>query len=349
MTAPPMFGLKQQTVNPDYARDNARSAFKGQYRSSHIFDLFKTQPDQILGNLTTSQYMGTLDNLLYTTLGILIDSTNYVEQTMGGLIAWSDKNFRRRIGSDARDVYIPIVATLLISPKDRRLSILRSAKLDRGILISTCVSFKEYTKTYAEIQARATRPTLEEKAYMGRIESSLHTTANSLVATIANIDYMLGRTLTYRGAILSKYYRLAILAAKRDYEGFFNCRVSLDDMCPDYVSITGRAIDRCDDERGPLTSHIQSWFMTARTFVQKKYDYGQQELSHDFDENEPQTAAAESYDPMAASADSLHTTAVVRFLARIADPEGTTRKDLCIDEYLLPHELELIKQKTVNV
>lgn len=369
MTAPPTLSNRGQVKTVDYDRDSAHYAAKsGKYRSSHIFDLFKMQKDQIDGNLTTSQYMNTLDSLLYGTIKILLDNTNYFEQVIGGLVAWSDKFFRRRIGADTRDIYIPLLVKFMVSPNpEAKLAVLRLIKVDRGILIAACSSFLEKTKRYREICNSDAAPDIHEVAYMRQIELSVHSTQQTLPRVIEDCAYMLERTMTYRGAILSKYYRLAILAAKRDYEQFFACRISLDDMCPDYVSITGRAIDRCDYERGPLTSHVQNWFMTARTVVQRKYDYGQQELNHDFDQDSSNsrgnnstaasaaTAAAIAaqsdqltVDPFSTEADTTYTNTLVRFLARLADPKGALRKTLGIDEYLMPNEIDLLKRTALR-
>ena len=72
--------------------------------------------------------------------------------------------------------------------------------------------------------------------------------------------------------ILKKYIRLAIMTAQRDYVQYFDHRVSLNDMCGEYILATARAIDKCDYEKGPLTTHIGNWFFTARKHCATRYD-----------------------------------------------------------------------------
>ena len=96
---------------------------------------------------------------------------------------------------------------------------------------------------------------------------------------------------------------------------------------------------------GVLTSHIQNWFLTARTRVSKLIDQRKLDLPVevlDFSSEEFRSAYVEdqSVEGRRHSEELRRTT---RQLARVADPLGVARAYLGIEEHLKDSEIESLK------
>ncbi len=325
------------------------------YQSSLIFGALKVQKDEIDVNLTTSQYMEKLDGYLYSALYPILENTNYVEAFIIGLIGWQEKHYRRRVSLlTKREFITKAIAWLLRPTKAEKVKLLIDLKFDRGVLLTLCQSFLIENKPFSLV-ARKITLSQEDLAVLVSTTKKLETSTSQLSCALASTQYRVEQALTYRSSILSKYYRLALLAAKRDYTKYFNHRISLDDMVAEYLLATSRAIDKCDYERGPLTTHVQNWFFTARSQCQKKYDTSLKEESKDFSEAYEATSLSDRTNAqnMQYLLDETTVNSVeedlgssqchtVRLLAKIADPKGLARRYLGIEEFLTVYEKQIL-------
>lgn len=306
------------------------------YETSRIFGVLKVQKEQLEGNLTTSQYLETLDRYLDAALLCMLKNTRYLESTIASLVGWQEENFRRRVSLLSKRDFTTKALTWLLYSKAEKEKHIKGLRLDRGVAIIICHALLEECRAFTEVSRKSILNRADMKT-VHNIEASILSPGGNLAHTLATVKYQAEKAAAYRGAVLSKYYRLAIMAAKRDYVNFFDCRISLDDMCGDYLMATSRAIDKCDHEKGPLTTHIQNWFLTARSHCVKRYDRREDALPenlNDEDSEPSKTPESLTVDTFEVDISREEAARSIRLLAKIADPFGDARKILGIAEIL---------------
>lgn len=334
----------------------------GNYENSRIFGILKAAPDTLEGNLTTSQYLETLDRYLLTALATLVIHTRFIESLVAGLVGWQEENFRRRVSLLNKKDFIPKALTWLLLPKADKVKELPNLRLDRGVALLACHAFLDETKNYASLAAKDELGN-DDLRVIHDTELRLLAKGGNLSHAVTLVKHQAHLAAEYRGAILSKYFRLSIMAAQRDYVNYFKCRISLNDMCAEYIMASSRAIDKCDYEKGPLTTHIQNWFFTARSHCKKRYDNAilyERQLADDSGSEDTSSAnssdadgnelamlgyASPTSDSDSGAEDKMireQQGATVRLLAKLADPSGVARRILGIGEILLPAEKALL-------
>jgi hypothetical protein len=339
---------------------------KEHYETSRVFGILKAKKDSLEGNLTTSQYLETLDRYLNSALQAILKNTRYLESMVASLIGWQEENYRRRVSLLTKREFLPRALTWLLMSKAEKMRDLHELKLDRGVALLICHAFLSECSEYSRISKKSILDENTDLKVIHDTKARLLVPGGNLNHALATVRYQSELAADYRGAILSKYFRLSIMAAQRDYVSYFNCRISLDDMCSEYIMASARAIDKCDYEKGPLTTHVQSWFYTARSHCKKRYDTGlnQQQLSDDVststsaddshgsyadtggggsvsqdgDDQATATRRNGSYSGTSVGLDdamvSSENSNTIRFLAKIADPTGIARRRLGIEEIL---------------
>lgn len=312
------------------------------YETSSLFNNLKNHKDSIEGNLTSSQYLETLDSYINKAFQAMLRHTRHVEICIAGLIGWQEHNYRRRVSLLTKKEFTSRAITWLIQTPEYKEREIANLKLDRGVAILVCNGFIDQCRPYTEIGRKSILSDKNDLRIVYDTETRLLKKGGNLSHAVATATHQSDLAMKYRGDVLTKYFRLAIMAAQRDYVNFFNCRINLDDMIADYLLAAERAIDKCDYERGALTSHIQNWFYTARTHCQKTYDSGKEDSLPD-DVEIPETDRPSTEENLIAR----ESEATIRFLAKIADPTGVGRKILGIEEYLTVSERRLLGLKNV--
>ena len=321
------------------------------YENSWVFGMLKNNVTEQHGNLTTSQYLETLDRYLNGALKCIVENTRYLDALVAGLIGWQEENYRRRVSLLSKRQFIEAAISWIIKPRAEKVSTFHTLRLDRGVALLACHSFLEECAKYAEITAGRRVDTQEQLRIISETERRLLVSGGNLSHTITLVRHQAELAAKYRGTILTKYIRLAITTAQRDYVHYFDHRISLNDMCGEYILATARAIDKCDYEKGPLTTHISNWFFTARKHCATRYDHGRTESdltdSDGKEDDEDSDAGMEelSTDAVDVSLIRAESPTTIRFLAKLADPKGDVRKMLGIEEILSIQEKKLLGSK----
>lgn len=326
------------------------------YENSKVFSILKVQNDHMEGNLTTSQYLETLDRYLSGALQVITENTRFMDVVIIGLIGWQEENYRRRVSLMSKRDFIAAATMWLLQTRKKKAEGIVGLRLDRGVALLACHAFLEACEPYEKVTAGKSIESQEELSIVLNTERRLLIPGGNLCHAIALAKHQTELAAKYRGAILSKYFKLAIMSAQRDYVQYFNCRISLDDMCSEYILASARAIDKCDYEKGPLTTHIRNWFFTARKHCARRYDHGRNES--ELPDDQGSSAGYESTDEESEyGSTELSTEAVdvaliriessdtIRFLAKLADPLGEARKALGIEEILSIKEKKLLGSK----
>jgi hypothetical protein len=119
-----------------------------------------------------------------------------------------------------------------------------------------------------------------------------------------------------------------------------------------------KAIDKCDPNKGVLTTHIQHWLMSARNVVAKNYlDGNQQQVA--LPESQEAVDTLLSEDDKSADSDKLFesvedkferqgTIERVRQISKVFDPQGYGRLIMGIGEYLSPRMSKTLDDHVVK-
>lgn len=335
-------------------RGSSSGDTKSKYENSWVFGILKANSEEPEGNLTTSQYLETLDRYLTGALRCIVENTRYLDVVVTGLIGWQEENYRRRVSLHSKRQFIEAAIAWLLKSRSEKVKTLPTLRLDRGVALIACNSFLNECADYEALTRLKSLDTQEQLRIVSETETRMLVPGGNLHHTITLVRHQSELAAKYRGTILSKYIRLAIMAAQRDYVQYFDYRISLNDMCGEYILATARAIDKCDYEKGPMTTHIRNWFFTARKHCSTNYDQGRNESELPQDNS---GSVGQSMDDTDSGVEEFFTDAVdvslirgespttIRFLAKLADPKGDVRKILGIEEVLSIQDKKLLGSK----
>lgn len=307
----------------------------GNYEHSKSFAILKRVKEQLDTNLTSGQYLQLLDTLLYKAVAPLVEHTNLFETHLCTLIGWQEKNNKRKVSLVDRTAFSALAVTWLLNGtnKGRKVTKIHTLRLDRAILHEFCRTTLRSLENYeaacnCEFKRDGAPVSLSGMlAYKTQIEKAVGATMTILPA-IQECRYWLAEADKFKTAVLEKYIRLCLTTAKKDYVQHFDKSVPLDDIVQSYILIASRAIDKCDFRQGVLTSHIQNWFLTSRSYLTKSAA-----SSHEANDTEELS----SYEEGESFVDDLvrqQEVEQVRRIARLVDPVGYARAYLGIPETL---------------
>lgn len=301
----------------------------GQYTHSKSFAILKRVREQLGTNLTSGQYLQLLDTLLYRSLAPIVEHTNLFEAYLCSLIGWQEKHNKRKVSLVDKQAFSSIAVAWLLYPKWMKVQKLASLKLDRIAIYEFCRTFIRQHQPYVDacncaLKREGVTVSLTEMLVVKkRVEDAVNC-SGSLIPVIQEVQYWLEEADNFKTAVLEKYVRMCLTHAQKDYVGHFKTAVPLDDIVQSYILIAARAIDKCDFRQGVITSHIQNWFLTARTHLAKnaksEYVPETQEVVDD--------EAESIVDTMVRSEEVEN----VRIVARLLDPVGAGRAFLGILE-----------------
>ena len=332
---------------------NPRSSGSG---TSSAFASLKDIKEDIKINLTTAQYLRTLDSLLDRSIEDIILHTAYIDTCLIRLIGWQERNHRRKISFRARKEVPALVTTFLLAKEDERMAAFRKIKLDRGLRVELVKAFLAENSKYVNCCELAGEETRDEALKYKRSVENTYKCGSMLYSICRKSESYLSSAIEFRAKIQQKYVRHILMTARRDFDRLFSTRsVQLDDMVQVYWMAALRAIDKCDPDEGTLTTHITNWFYTAREHVYRgqekslSLDNMLNSASISGDSNEDMESIEElreqEEDP-SLQQDGTEEQLVVGSsalglmqAAKIADPTGAARALLGIPEILSESEL----------
>lgn len=306
------------------------------YSHSDVFARMKNLTERLPTNLTTSQYLQTLDQYLLRSITPIINGTRFLDGFLARLVGWQEKNFRRKVTFENRRVVPAKIITFLLQPSDEgRLKAFVDLLLDRGVVFEAIALFYERTALYvAASDCELSRPghVGVDLPYCLFVRESVETEMRatvSLTAVLSESRYWADCAVAFKQLILEKYTRLCLNTAQADYVSYFKHSVPLGDIVHWYWISASRAIDKCDSNQGALTSHIAKWFLTARAKVLSQKDQQTNELNletfiHD-SHHHTEHISLEDQEEAAARLENM------RHLAALADPIGVARAYLGIE------------------
>jgi hypothetical protein len=236
------------------------------YRHSQTFAKLKGIQESITGNLTSHQYLSVLDHFLYRSIQPLIQGTRFVDVFLAQVLAWQTQNPKRKTSGAGRHNFAAN-ATLFFLTDDykARLKIIRNMRLDRAILFETIRRWLAIVEHYEELSTQVATPDLISRLHELAEAASIRPSF-SLHAIYTQVKFFYEQAASFKDKILQKYTRMVLNTAKRDYVQLGH-KIDIDDIIQVYMMTAAKAIDKCDTDRGVLTTHIQNWLMSAKNVV----------------------------------------------------------------------------------
>lgn len=309
------------------------------YESSRVFSSMKRVEETIQKNWSTEQYLNALDQLISHMVEPILRSSDFYNHMVAGILAWHSDVANNKITAHDRVAAVEyMMAFLTRQDPDEKLLVFNRIKFDRNVTMRVVDLWLELMEPYRRLCEKSLRdPQL--RIQMIELEKTvMHgPTHTSLYAAIASVKYWRAQVVKLRTQIVEKYYRLILSEAKSFYE-LVQHSISLDDTIQSMYLEASRALDKCNQERGTITSYLQRWLRFSRSNLgtekdtafsvsgaARNGDYSYKSVNID-DVTESQAA---SHDPLEIEDDVSH----VRKLARILDPLGVGRHSLGIEEY----------------
>lgn len=240
------------------------------YEHSESFSKLKNIREKIEKNLTSLEYLQTLDMFLWNALSPIQDEcpsffNNYIAKVVSNQTLKSSTKF----SSDDRSK-LPIHLFNLVTTHDtvKAREHVKKMFLNRGLSFGLIQLFLKKLAGYEKLNS----PFVEmdntvRKSQMWKIERAVGLrVGGSLYHCILQVKYWYEKAHKWKEMITEKYYRLALNSAQATYKDY-NHYIKLDDIVQIYLMVTSRAIDRCDARQGVLTTFIQNWFKSGRSEV----------------------------------------------------------------------------------
>lgn len=222
------------------------------YAHSASFDALKDIRD-IPVNLSTQQYLDTLDRFLYSAAQCLLFrpviykgerlyvATDFFRSLLWSFVSWGSLHPRRKISTNNRNVTLDNIVAALLNGNELTLESVRRFELDR-VFVSSAID-------------RVISLCRDSDMDMQQHHSDI-----AIKDAVVWMHYY----YEWRNIVTMKYVRLVLNHAQRDYRHYFNHRIPLDDLIEVYLVALYRAVDKCSSELGVLTTYIGNWMKTAK-------------------------------------------------------------------------------------
>ena len=320
------------------------------YSHSEAFARLKGVDEKITQNLTSYQYLTVLDNMLYESLAPIVMNTKFFEVFLSQVIGWQTQNPKRKTCGVGR-VQLVTLSTLIFLTMDgaQKLKLVKRMKLHRNILFECITRWLDLMVNYTSLSNQV--GTMEVVTQLQEMhEKALMRTGYSLHSTFSTTLFWYKKAKAFKEQIMEKYTRKVITTAQRDYVELGMIE-SLNDMVQSYMMTMSKAIDKCDADKGVLTSYIDNWLKSAKNNVEKRAagDSGQmhkklggQKVEHVELEDVEDTVSDDD------TRDREDTIQRVRTLAKLFDPRGFGRIALGIQEELSEDDRNTLRALAVH-
>jgi len=320
------------------------------YSHSEAFQKLKETKEDITGNLTSLQYLQTLDFFLWNALlPIQTGCPSLFNNYLCKIAAKQSLKAPIKFTSDVKE-NLPVHLFNAITEEDSQKAHkhTRNMSLNRGLLFGFLSLFLTNLRYYEYLQSlECSVNSVLRKSEISRVELQFGVKRNSsLYAIIQQVRYWYERARSFKEKIIQKYTRMAIMQAQIAYKDF-NCYVSLDDCVQIYLMVVGKSIDRCDSKHGVLTTFIQVWFKSARSKIAKmansQSDQSIESLQEDYGDALAEMLGWTMQDT------SSETIEHIAYVAKQEDPQGYIRAYLGIPEFVSRNHRNILTKFSLDV
>jgi hypothetical protein len=320
------------------------------YSHSLTFHTLKHTQEHVTGNLTSAQYLNTLDMLIWRALEPIALNCpdffyNYMAKCVAHQTVYSSSKY-----TSGNKLLLPLqlaqALMLRTTQPDQAIAKCRKMYINRGLLLGLSNVFIKIAAPYLELQKSMpngfTKP--EYRSLCASIEQSLSCVdPQGLYQAIQQTIYWDSKACEWRNVIVEKYTRMALGQAQKTYVDFGHV-VDLDDISQIYLMVSGKAIDRCDARRGVLTTFIQNWLKGARSQVGDLANSLQNDSLEELYEAHGDDTEL-GYTEFDTTTEEMQ---AISYAAQIADPDGLVRTSLGIPQYISAHDRQILLKYAVN-
>lgn len=323
------------------------------YEHSEIFARLKDVKERIGTNLTSLEYLETLDMFLWRAIGSIRKAMpGLVDEFMVKAIAQQTFKSSTKFSSIMKEEKGKLPVILFNALTERNIESLdgyRNLRLNRGMLFGLVKIFVDRTQPYMDLLNEPPLSVVEWKSrarQLKAMEKELGVVEGvALSSIVEDVNIWYERAREWKESIIEKYTRKAIGQAKVAYEDY-NYAMDLSDVIQIHMVLLSRAINRCDSRLGVLTTFITSWFKSARSEMKKIIDSSPEVSYEAMLEEMGDAAEAEGEEDK-----TLKTRESVQHIAMLAkqiDPTGVLRIHLGIPEFMPLDKRKILLAHALN-
>lgn len=306
------------------------------YRHSNAFHELKHTKESIAGNLTSAQYLQTLDYLLWRALGPIIrECPTFFNNYITKIIAYQALKPNVKYSSDGKDVLPTMFLKFLMSQKEEDA---KAMYLNRGVYFGLLSEFEKATHLIMHTSKGSCQAMPFETARIKTIQEMGFKQQETAYTTILEVKHWYTLAVEFKHQIVQKYTRTTINQARGTYVDF-NYRVQLDDVVQTYMIVLNKAIDRCDSRLGVLTTYVNTWLKSARSLVKIESKNRAQSLDALLEENPSlEILGSEDFE------DNYEAIQHIAYTASQVDVVGAVRTALGIPQYVSLKHIKLLME-----
>lgn len=324
------------------------------YEHSETFSRLKDITEKIDTNLTSLEYLQTLDMFLWNALAPIHSECpllfhNYVAKIVAHQTLKASTKFTSLMADERHKLPVYLFNMLTAPEPQKSHEQARLMYLNRGLLFGFLSLFLKKVEPYEALHSMPPSNADEWHARESQIlefEESLDVrSGGTLYGAIQQTKFWYERARQWKEMIIEKYARLALNHAKIVYQDF-NHYVRLGDVAQIHIMVVSRAIDRCDPRQGVLTTFITNWFKSARSEVadlaKTQFDQSYEQLAEELGDALSELIGSSSDD------NGSETIEHIAFLAKQIDRFGFIRAPLGIPEFLTKEEKQILYQHAIG-
>lgn len=313
------------------------------YEHSSAFSKLKDITERIDTNLTSLQYLQTLDMFLWNAMApIHAECPSLFNNYMAQVVAHQVLKASTKFSSDDRQklpIHLFNLVTVLDVKKAHEHA--KAMHLNRGLILGFIWMFLRKLARYEKLHSPFLEIGIAERtAEMEAIEKSVGLRPHgALYSAIQQVRFWYDKAHAWKEMVIEKYTRMALNNARSTYKDF-NHYVPLDDVVQIYLMVTSRAIDRCDARQGVLTSFIQNWFKSGRSEVavlsRGQNDQSYEQLIEELGDSISDVLGSTSQDFSSEFVDHI------AWLTKTIDKHGYLRAPMKIPEFVTRAQEEIL-------
>jgi hypothetical protein len=313
------------------------------YTHSKSFEILKSTKEAISGNLTSLQYLQTLDHFLWNALTpIQNECTSLFNNYFAKVVAQQVLKASTKFTSDDKSKLPLHLFNLLTSDNNKKANeIAKNMFLNRGLLFGFICIFLNNLRHFEKLHLPSYK--IDEnirKVEISKVEFLYGTNHGKLYHVLREVRFWYDKAREFKEMIMQKYTRMALLQAQTTYRDY-NHYIHLDDVIQIYLLVVNKAIDRCDARQGVLTTFIQNWFKSARSEV-ANLSKTQTDSSIDYMKEEYGDAIADIIGYVNHD-NNIETIEHLSYIAKQEDPDGYIRVLLGIPEFLTHSQKKVLE------
>lgn len=303
------------------------------YQHSETFANLKNIKEKMVGQLTTYQYLHTLDYFIESAIDPIATAyPDFLDNYFSKVVAWQTTKPSVKFSRNAKDILPALLFNSLTTDGAQKREFQKAMLFNRGVLFGLINSYLQTVNSFMLLHDPATRLTGNRRRLL--IALAEEKTSEHLYSATLQVKYWASKAYKFKELIVEKYVRLALMSAKRTYTEV-NYQQNLNDIIQTYLVYLSKAIDRCDSRQGVLTTFIQTWFYSARSEIQKGLANEQHVSYEEMLEN---GVFADATQPDCKYEALQHISAT----AKVLDPEGVLRYATGIPEFFTSAQMKIL-------